>query len=97
MLNPTTKFRHISWDAEFIKSSLLIRHSDFGIPVQAKRIAYPLRIMRYWFMCHLLREETARLGRKIVICEAGVDRGQSCMPPGNTSRTNSMYGQKDCR
>jgi SAM-dependent methyltransferase len=37
---------------------------------------YPIKLLRYWFMYELIKEESARLGRSLRICEIGVDRGQ---------------------
>lgn len=37
---------------------------------------YPIKLLRYWFMYHLLREQQHRLGRALRVCEIGVDRGQ---------------------
>ena len=37
---------------------------------------YPVKLLRYWFMYNLIREERIRLGRPLRICEIGVDRGQ---------------------
>ena len=37
---------------------------------------YPIKLLRYWFMYHLIKDEYARLGRPLRVCEIGVDRGQ---------------------
>lgn len=37
---------------------------------------YPIKLLRYWFMYNLIREEQHRLGRPLRVCEVGVDRGQ---------------------
>jgi len=37
---------------------------------------YPIKLLRYWFMYNLIKEEQARLGRPLRICEIGVDQGQ---------------------
>ena len=37
---------------------------------------YPIKLLRYWFMYHLLVAEAKRLGRPLRVCEIGVDRGQ---------------------
>jgi len=37
---------------------------------------YPIKLLRYWFMYNLIKEEHARLGRTLRVCEIGVDRGQ---------------------
>jgi SAM-dependent methyltransferase len=38
--------------------------------------SYPIKLLRYWFMYNLIKEEHARLGRPLRVCEIGVDRGQ---------------------
>lgn len=37
---------------------------------------YPIKLLRYWFMYHFIREQQIRLGRSLRICEIGIDRGQ---------------------
>lgn len=37
---------------------------------------YPIKLLRYWFMYHLIKQQHARLGRPLRVCELGVDRGQ---------------------
>lgn len=37
---------------------------------------YPVKMLRYWFMYNLIREEQIRLARPIRVCEIGIDRGQ---------------------
>jgi len=37
---------------------------------------YPVKLLRYWFMYNLIREERIRLGRPLRVCEIGVDQGQ---------------------
>jgi SAM-dependent methyltransferase len=66
----------MAWNLEFIAQSDELRAPDFGIPETTKRVAYPFRIMRYWFAHHLLLQESRRQGRPLDICEIGVDRGQ---------------------
>ena len=39
-------------------------------------IRYPIKLLRYWFMYHLIKAEQARQGRPLRVCEIGVDRGQ---------------------
>lgn len=68
--------QHILWDAEFLRKSTLLRRPEFGMSETAKRVAFPFRAQRYWFMYHLLCEEAARQGRSLDVCEIGVDRGQ---------------------
>ena len=37
---------------------------------------YPIKLLRYWFMYNLIKEQQQRLGRPLRVCEIGVDRGQ---------------------
>ena len=37
-----------------------MRSKRFGIPREAKSVRYPIRLLRYWFGYHLLREEAQR-------------------------------------
>ena len=37
---------------------------------------YPIKLLRYWFMYNLIKEQQAKLGRPLRVCEIGVDRGQ---------------------
>ena len=66
----------LTWEADFLKNNPTLQDESYGIPEQVKHIHYPIRLVRYWFMYHFLREETARQGRKLSVCEIGVDTGQ---------------------
>jgi SAM-dependent methyltransferase len=44
--------------------------------LKSSAIRYPVKLLRYWFMFNLLREQQVRLQRPLRICEIGVDRGQ---------------------
>lgn len=68
--------RHLSWDIDFLAYNDTVRSKHFGITKEAKGVRYPIRLLRYWFGHHLLREEQERLGRPIDVCEIGVDTGQ---------------------
>ena len=65
----------LHWDVEFLKDNPVIKDESYGIPAELKKINYPLRLARYWFMYHLLREEAVRKG-PLDVCEIGVDTGQ---------------------
>lgn len=43
---------------------------------KSRATRYPIRLLRYWFMYNLIKEEHIRLGRPLRVCEVGVDRGQ---------------------
>ena len=66
-----------------------VRTKRFGMPAEAKSVRYPLRLLRYWFGYHLLREECARAGHPLAVAEIGVHTGQmlefvKSAPPGVT-------------
>ena len=68
----------------------VVRTKRFGMTAEAKSVRYPLRLLRYWFGYHLLREECARFGRPLDVAEIGVHTGQmlefvKSAPPGVTS------------
>lgn len=65
----------LGWDVKFLKSNPAFQTDNYGIPVDARHIHYPIRMVRYWFMYHFLREEAARKGA-LDVCEIGVDVGQ---------------------
>lgn len=66
------------------------------MPEDAKRVRYPIRLLRYWFGYHLLREEFERAGRPLAVAEIGVHRGQmfefvrSAKPPVSWSRWTAV-------
>lgn len=66
----------LCWDVEFLKDNPTLQSEDYGIPAEVKHIKYSVRLLRYWFMYHFLREETKRQGRNLSVCEIGVDVGQ---------------------
>lgn len=64
------------WDIGFLAGNQTVRAKRFGMPAAAKAVAYPLRLLRYWFGYQLLREECVRAGRPLSVAEIGVHRGQ---------------------
>jgi len=69
--------KHVwQWPISYLPSREIIREAGFGITQEAKSVAYPVRLLRYWFGYHLMRDEAARLGREVSIAEIGVDSGQ---------------------
>lgn len=66
----------LCWEADFLKDNPTLQDESYGIPEKVKHVHYPIRLVRYWFMYHFLREEIARQGRKLSVCEIGVDTGQ---------------------
>jgi SAM-dependent methyltransferase len=69
-------FKQTQWDFSFLDGNEVVRSSTFGIPQAAKAARFPIRLLRYWFGYHLLREEFGRNGTPLDVCEIGVDTGQ---------------------
>jgi SAM-dependent methyltransferase len=69
--------RPARWSLEPLVSNASLRRADFGINDRAKRVRYPTRGLRYWFLQQLLTREAALRGRPLCICDIGVDRGQA--------------------
>jgi SAM-dependent methyltransferase len=67
---------HPWWSFEPLAANQLIRRPQYGMNERSKRTKYPVRGLRYWFMHHLLHRENEARGRRIDVCEVGVDRGQ---------------------
>ncbi len=53
-----------------------VRSKRFGIPKEAKQVRYPIRLLRYWFGYHLLREEAEQSPGSLEVAEIGVHTGQ---------------------
>lgn len=76
-MNPYCKW-HPFWDLD----SFDLRHHhnrmgrDDSPPAGNSGRRYPVRLLRYWFMDHLIRREAGSLGRPIDVCEVGVGDGQ---------------------
>lgn len=68
--------RSILWDADALAANASARDPDFGITARAASRRVPFRLLRYWFVERLLREEALRRGRPLRVLEAGVHRGQ---------------------
>lgn len=66
----------LGWDISFLATNDIVRTKRFGIPAEAKGVRYPIRLLRYWFGYHLLREEAQRAGHPLEIAEVGVHTGQ---------------------
>jgi len=74
--SPTPTYAPGRWDIEFLATNQVVRSPEFGISPEAKRVRYPIRLLRYWFGYHLLREEWQRAGRPLDVLEVGVHLGQ---------------------
>ena len=66
----------LRWDLDFLAENQTVRSKRFGIPREAKSVRYPIRLLRYWFGYHLLREEAERRSRALDVAEIGVHTGQ---------------------
>ena len=66
----------LHWDLSFLADNPTVRSKRFGIPAEAKSVRYPIRLLRYWFGYHLLREEAAKATRPLEVAEIGVHTGQ---------------------
>jgi len=68
--------QQLQWDLSFLAENSVVRTKRFGIPAEAKTVRYPIRLLRYWFGYHLLREEAQRSARLLDVAEVGVHTGQ---------------------
>lgn len=68
--------RSVLWDDESLASNPAVRDPEFGITARAASRRLPFRLLRYWFVDRLLREEALRRGRPLRVLEVGVHRGQ---------------------
>ena len=66
----------LRWALAFLADNKTVRAKRFGIPPEAKSVRYPIRLLRYWFGYHLLREEAVHRSRRLEIAEIGVHTGQ---------------------
>lgn len=64
------------WEIEFLETEEVLRSKNFGITAEAKKVRYPVRLLRYWFGYHLMAEESRRAGRPIDVAEIGIHNGQ---------------------
>jgi SAM-dependent methyltransferase len=68
--------RSVLWDEEALASNAAARDPEFGITARAASRRLPFRLLRYWFVDRLLREEALRRGMRLRVLEVGVHRGQ---------------------
>ena len=67
---------HLSWNLDELEHNVYLRTPAFGMPQRARKVKYPIRALRYWFMHHLMREEHRLQRRPLDVCEVGVGNGQ---------------------
>ncbi len=83
------------WDLSAIVNQGWVKKVVFASP---KPTLYPVKLLRYWFMYNLLKDEQSRLGRPLRICEIGVDQGQMLRFTQDTGfREFSSWAAVDCR
>lgn len=68
--------RSVLWDDETLARNTAARDPEFGITARASSRRLPFRLLRYWFIERLLREEALHRGRRLRVLEVGVHRGQ---------------------
>ncbi|MSP27428.1 MAG: methyltransferase domain-containing protein [Methylococcales bacterium] len=73
-LIPATTPLHAAWNWSL--SSLNEQSWVKNISDSESSTHYPIKLLRYWFMFNLIKEQQQRLGRPLRVCEIGVDRGQ---------------------
>jgi SAM-dependent methyltransferase len=66
----------LRWNLAFLAENKTVRSKRFGIPAEAKSVRYPMRLLRYWFGYHLIRQEAESLGYPLEVAELGVHSGQ---------------------
>lgn len=72
-----SRFAAIRWSPHTLADNHVWCAEEFWVSSRAKGRRYAFRMLRYWFMEHLLTTERARLGRPLKVLEIGVDRGQT--------------------
>lgn len=66
----------LQWSLDVFERNALIHTPEFQVEPRAKKTTYPFRMLRYWFMYHLINRESALQRRPLDVCEIGVDSGQ---------------------
>lgn len=69
------KLPQLNWDFTFLKDNPTIQSKGYGIPPELKKINYPVRLLRYWFIYHFLLSHSEKV-TEMDVCEIGVDDGQ---------------------
>jgi SAM-dependent methyltransferase len=72
--SPTARSRF--WPATWSLESFAVVNRMRDYFPQGMTARYPLRLLRYWFIRHLLEAHARKLGRPIDVLEVGVERGQ---------------------
>ncbi|MGH8744109.1 MAG: class I SAM-dependent methyltransferase [Burkholderiales bacterium] len=72
--NPSSTPLHSVWNWSL--SAFDSQNWVKNVFAKTRHTRYPIKLLRYWFIYNLIREEQIRLGRPLRVCEVGVDRGQ---------------------
>lgn len=70
-----SRFRLLSEPLSTIGPNEEIWQPAFPFSEEVRKIEYPVRALRFWWMHCLIREELGRIGRVVIIADIGCDRG----------------------
>ena len=68
-------FRFLSYELQDLAQNSQIRSPEFQMSLSAKKTAYPLRAIRYWWVCQALTKELANKPDAIIV-DMGAGHGQ---------------------
>jgi SAM-dependent methyltransferase len=68
-------FRFLSYELQDLAQNSQIRSTEFQMSLSAKKTAYPLRAIRYWWVCQALTKELANKPDAIIV-DMGAGHGQ---------------------
>ncbi len=66
---------HPFWNLDALNKFHISQLPGLRLSRQSKRVGYPIRALRYWFMSHLIYKEFSCQGHPLDICEVGVGNG----------------------
>lgn len=93
---PSITSLYAAWNWELSVFDAQSRVKGGFAKIRATR--YPIKLLRYWFMYNLIREEQIRLGRPLRVCEIGVDSGQMLRFMRDAGFTDiASWAAVDCR
>jgi SAM-dependent methyltransferase len=61
-----------NWNLSIIDTQPWVKNTFFKL----RATRYPIKLLRYWFMYNLIREEQIRRRQPLRVCEIGLDQGQ---------------------
>ena len=70
-----SRFRFLKWSLNIFEKSEEIRKENFPIPEEAKRRKFPIRALRYWWICCAVQEELQLMQGSPVIADVGCGGG----------------------